>query len=293
MSRARLPRLKYILEAALLYGVFGCFKCLPVVWASNVGGFIGRMVGPHLGASKKAMKNLARAFPEKSEQERRRIMVQSWDHMGRVFAEYPHIREIAKNRVHAKNPELVDQYKNSDHGAMFISGHIGNWEVGCATAYLNYGIEIGSAYRAPNNPWAERLLLKARTLNGTLKSFSKSRTGGRDMMKAAQNKENIVFLIDQKYNEGVCAPFFGHDAMTNTGFITIAQKYDMDIVPVRIIREENVQFQLLFYPPIATRHADGSNRDHIDILNDAHRLIESWITEYPEQWLWLHRRWKD
>jgi len=288
-----IKNIQYFLEAVVLYAVFFILKALPARTASNCGAWLGRHVGVRLGASKKALKNLSRVFPEQSSEEHHAILVKMWDHMGRVFAEYAHIRYIAEHRTTIDQPELLEAHRNSDKGAMFISGHIGNWELGCAATYLQTGIKIGSAYRPLNNTYADSLLVKARTLNHFLPSFAKSRIGGRAMMKHAKAGGNIVFLIDQKYNEGIETPFFGHAAMTNPAFVDIARKFNLDLVPVRLLREDDFRFKLKIFPAISLTDKNGETRDTLDVISEAHRLLESWIVETPEQWLWLHRRWKD
>jgi KDO2-lipid IV(A) lauroyltransferase len=106
------------------------------------------------------------------------------------------------------------------------------------------------------------------------------------MIKALKQGGILGLLIDQKLNEGVTVPFFDMNANTGIAFIDMAKKFDCPLVPMRSIRTES-GFIMDVCPPIETK-----NRDTLDILNDVHALLEQWIREYPEQWLWLHRRWK-
>ena len=108
------------------------------------------------------------------------------------------------------------------------------------------------------------------------------------MLKSLISGNSLALLGDQKYNEGVCVPFFGHDAMTNPAFVQFAQKFDLPLIPAQCIRMNGANFKIKAHPPIATQ-----NRNVEDIISDYHALLEGWITERPEQWLWLHKRWKD
>ncbi len=284
---------RYFLEAFCLCIFTVIFKCLPVEAASNFGGWLGRTIGPRMGASGKAHRHLEKAMPELSVAQRETIVRGMWDNLGRVLAEYPHIETISRDRTVIESSVDVDQYKCGDKGAVFFSAHIGNWEMGCSAPYLQLGIEVDSTYRAPNNPWVDHLLFKSRTLGNKLKSYSKSRKGGAALLKAAKQKRNIAILIDQKYNEGIEASFFGHSAMTNPIFVQLGQKYGLDVLPAHIVREGPARFRMYVDAPLELYEEDGSPKSEADVIRAAHRHLENWIRTNPEQWIWLHRRWKD
>ena len=129
------------------------------------------------------------------------------------------------------------------------------------------------------------MLARARTLNGRLGAYSKSRAGGKGLIEAIKNKRCVGILIDQKYNEGLAIPFLGYPAMTNPIFVTLAQKYDAILLPVSNVRIENTRFKLTFHAPL-------NIADNIEnTIKSAHTYLENWIKETPSQWLWLHRRW--
>ena len=178
-------------------------------------------------------------------------------------------------------------------GGYFIGAHMANWEVNCMAAYTQLNNPIDLTYRAPNNPWTASLLEKARTLNGRLKAYQKSQESGIHIMRAMKNNRMIGILIDQKYNEGVEAMFFGHPAMTNPVFVKLCQRFKCPLVPVRNTRKNGCHFELEVCEPIPVLDNRGNPRNIKDVIEDSHRLLESWISEAPEQWLWLHRRWKE
>lgn len=285
--------IRYFIEAVLLYALYGFFKILPVDAASGLGGWLGRNIGPMLGASGKAERHITLAMPDLSEEQKKTIALQMWDNLGRVFAEYPHLEYISQHRTLIEGDEHLQDSLASQRGMFFIGGHLANWEVDCAAPYLQLNLKLDLTYRAPNNPWAEKLLNHSRTLNGRLIAHPKSRAGGKALLKAAKEKHNIGMLIDQKYNEGIGVNFFGHIAMTNPVFVQLAHKYDMQIIPVQAIRTQGANFRLVAYEPLKLLDETGNPRAESDIIGDAHALLEGWIREYPGQWLWLHRRWKD
>jgi KDO2-lipid IV(A) lauroyltransferase len=125
--------------------VFGAFALLPLDWASALGGALARHIGPFLGVSKRARDNLQRAFPELSEAEITRIVAGMWDNLGRVAAEYPHLRKIRVfepgGRVETHGLEHVEQAVAAGRQMIIFSGHIANWEI-AALATVQYGLPV-------------------------------------------------------------------------------------------------------------------------------------------------------
>lgn len=111
-------------------------------------------------------------------------------------------------------------------------------------------------------------------------------------MKALKNGHPVAILIDQKYNEGLEIPFFNQPAMTNPIAVQLAQKYNAPLIPIRMQRQPNGEQIINILPPVPTTNKDGTNIPVPDLLQTLHTMMEGWITNDPDQWLWLHRRWK-
>ncbi|MCB9982135.1 MAG: lysophospholipid acyltransferase family protein [Rhodospirillales bacterium] len=293
MKHDFLEYLRYGAEAIGLGVLFVVFWILPASIASNLGGWIGRSIGPHLAASRKARRNLKRALPELNATACDETITGMWEHLGRVVAEYPHLETLALDRTQILGVENLETALNNPKGAIFFGAHLGNWEVNGAAVLLQCGREVALSYRAPNNPWSDKLLMWARTLGGRLSAYPKSRQGGKHMMDRIKDGGALGILIDQKYNQGVDVPFFGLAAMTNPFFVQLAQKYGCALVPIRNRRLDGASFSLTVYKPLAVFDEDGAPRPVEEVIAEAHALLEEFIRETPEQWLWLHRRWKD
>lgn len=266
---------------------------MPLDKASALGGWLGRTAGPRLAASRKALKNIERVFPDYSEVQKQDVLSGMWDNLGRVIAEYPHLRRIGRERVEIVNEEKIRPFTESHRPILLFSGHLANWEVTGTALLHRIGLTAAPMYRAPNNPWVNRTLLRARTLGGRIPSFPKSRTGTRQLVKALKGGQTIGILIDQKYNEGIAVPFFDRPAMTSPAFVQMAQKYGTPLVPVQVERLDGARFRITFHEPLSLHNDDGSKRPEEDVIAEAHALLESWITDRPAQWLWLHRRWTE
>lgn len=283
--------LRYAVEALLLHIFFLIFRFMPVDCASSIGGFLGRLIGPRLAASRKAQRNLVLALPDLQEQEQKKIITAMWDNLGRVVAEYPHLEYIARKRTKVQGQDILEKLFSDETGAVFFSAHFSNWEILAPTMLVQFDQELDGTYRAPNNPWTDRLLQKVRSLDGRIKAHAKSRRGGKYLIEAIKNKRFIGMLIDQKYNQGVAVDFFGTAAMTNPVFAQLCQKFDVPLVPVQNKRLGGVHFEITVYEPLPLFDKKSTARNQEEIIADSHRYLEDWITDNPGQWLWLHRRW--
>ena len=195
-----MKKIRYALEFALLSVLFVFFRALPPARASAMGGWIGRSVGPHLAASRKALVNLRAALPDLGPAREREIIAGMWDNLGRVIAEYPHLKTLAQDATVIEGLEILQTLRDDSQAGLVFGGHLGNWEIAGPALLLQIGLPIGLVYRAPNNPGAAALLDRARSLNGTLKTFPKSPTGTRQFVRHLREAGHAGILIDQKYN---------------------------------------------------------------------------------------------
>lgn len=282
---------RYAIEAALLHLLFGLFRILGPERASALGGWIGRTLGPRMAVSRKARANIARAFPDLPESRREGILRGMWENLGRVIAEYPHLERLSRDYTEIADADRLKPLFESGGAAVFIGAHLGNWEINCAAFLTQLGREIDLTYREPNNPWTAKLLDRARTLGGRLRGFPKSAESGRAILRSLRDGRYLGILIDQKYNEGVNVPFFGHPAMTNPVFVQLAQRYHCPVIPAKVERIAGCRFRGTFEAPLTLFDAAGHPLPVETVIAEAHCVLERWIRERPEQWLWLHRRW--
>jgi KDO2-lipid IV(A) lauroyltransferase len=284
----------YRIEAWLAALLFGGFGLLPLDRASALGGALARAIGPRLGLSKRARLNLRRALPELDAAETEAIIRGMWDNLGRVAAEYPHLRKIKvfadDGRVETRGLEHLDRALAAGRRVILFSGHLANWEI-AALAGGQYGLDIAQIYRAANNPLVDRLVGRLRGDQGEL--IPKGAVASRRAVAALRRGGHLSLLVDQKMNDGITVPFFGRDAMTAPALALFALHYDCDVLPVRIERTEGAHFRLTVYPPLTLPDSGDRDAGVLALMTAVNHSLEGWIRERPEQWFWLHRRWPD
>jgi KDO2-lipid IV(A) lauroyltransferase len=294
-ERALARRLRYAVEGAAAAALFALLGALPTPAASALGGAFGRLLGPLLGVNRRARQNLVRVLPEESPARVKRTLRAMWAHLGRVAAEYPHLKSFhpyrAGGRIEVVGTEHLAEAKRAGRGGIFFSGHIGNWEV-AALAVTQYGIPVALIYRAPNNPVVDRLIWRAR---GPVADFRvpKGPSGARDIVRYLKGGGHLAMLVDQKMNDGISVPFFGHEAMTAPALAELALKYDCPVYPVRVERLAGARFRITVFPKMALPRSCDRAADVQATMRLANALLEEWIRARPEQWLWPHRRWPD
>lgn len=281
-----MKKIRYLCEAVIVYFLMGIFKLLPVEQASAFGGWIGRNVAYHFSVTRKVMRHIESCLHTKKD-DTSRIAFDMWDNLGRLFAEYPHLPELYMTKTELIGIENLGNLPNTpDSPAIFFSGHLANWEI-AAPSLRQQHIDVDLIYRPPNNPYVKKILDRCRSMDGTLRTYPKSPQGMRQVITALKAGRRIGILIDQKYNQGIEVPFFGHPAMTSLAFIQLAKKFGCPLIPVQVERIKNSpQFRVTIHKPL-----DLSKDDDLLIM-ESHAMLENWIRKDPANWLWLHKRWK-
>jgi KDO2-lipid IV(A) lauroyltransferase len=291
---ARAPRLADRLEAWGAAIVFCAFGLLPLDCASAVGGALARRIGPFLGVTRHARRNIRRAFPELSEAETADLIRGMWSNLGRVAAEYPHLRKIyvfkPGGRIETHGFEHVDRAVAAGRQMIVFSGHIANWEIGML-AGAQHGISVAQIYRALNNPLMDRMIARFRGDRGEF--IPKGAIAARRAIAALRRGMHLGLLADQKMNDGIAVPFFGRPAMTAPALAVLALRFDCDVLPLRVERLGGARFRVTVFPPLTLPRSGQPHADAAALMSQVNAILEAWIRDRPEQWLWLHRRWSD
>lgn len=285
---------RYIFEALVVKFGLLFFYIIGEKRASNLAAKIAIFVGKKISVNKLAYRNLSNALPNFSEEKKQQVINDMWDNLGRVVGEYPHIANYSPQEL-MKKIEITDEslanieiMKNSKKGGIIFSGHIGNWEIG-PKAFTNFGVKVATVYRPLNNPYVEKMTVSIR---GT-EMIGKSSQGSRRIIEVIKQGGFVIILADQKISEGEPVKFFHDKAITATSIARIALKYGVDVIPARSIRlGKDFKFEVEVAKSLAIERTNNLNDDVINLTTKINQRLESWITEYPSQWFWVHNRWK-
>ncbi len=263
-------------------------------------GRVMRLVGPRLRGHRIARAQLEMAFPDKSADEIKRILAGMWDNLGRVFVEYAYLDRMWDfDPQHPNSGRIVMDEVSAERSrracadtrpALYFGAHLANWEMG-GSAGRSWGRQCAVVYRAPRaGPVADEVSRIRANMGYVLIP------AGPDIAFRLKDalKQNLLvgMLIDQHYTNGVDVTFFGRRCKANPMFARFARMFDCPIYGARMIRLADGRMQFELTEPIdPPRDARG----RIDVAATTQRVtevMEAWVREHPEQWMWLHRRWR-
>ncbi len=269
-------------------------KILPINITSFIFGNLAVLICPFIPTTYLVLKNLKYAMPEKNLLERYKIMFGVWYSLGRFAGEYFYIYNMKKNKIfkyvyiNEESKRFIEEIKNSKSGNLLFSGHISNWEAGLR-ALNDCGVKTNVVFRRLNNDLIEPKYSGDLRENVGVKMIAKQDGAGFKMVKALQNKEVVLLLVDQRDGmNGELVDFFGKKAYTNRTLYALAKKMNVPVYGIRVIRRSGfVNFELKI-EKIETNNSETE----IEFLQKMNNILEKWIREYPEQWFWVHNRWR-
>ncbi len=240
-------------------------------------------------------RNLQIAFPERSPAERTQLLRQEYRHLGNLLAEFcqmsGYTRERATSFVRYEGLERFLAAKRS-RGALILTGHLGAWELSSFFHSL-MGYPMGMVIRRLDNPLVDALVNRIRCLHGNRVIHKDSFARG--LLEAMHAREAVGILMDTNMTppQGVFVPFFGVPACTASGLARIAQRTGAAVLPGFLLWEASERrYVLHFGEELTLEQTDDPEADAVANTALFNRVLESYIRRYPEQWLWLHRRWK-
>ncbi len=262
---------------------------------------VTRTVGPRLKEQRVAREQLVAAFPEKSADEIEEILAGVWDNLGRVAAEFAHI-----DRLHIADPErpgpeditysqrtfdLFHQLRLDGKPALLFTSHLANWELSAYVAAA-YKLDLNILYRRPNIAAVDEAVRKSRAgIMGTL--VATGLDAPVKLLRVLEAGGHVAMLVDQHYVRGVDVTFFGRTCKANPLIAQLAQHVDCPIHGARIVRlADRNRFRIDLTEDIRPARDAGGKVDIQATMQIITSVVEGWIREHPEQWLWLHRRWR-
>lgn len=287
-----LTQLGWWLQSALACLVVAGARRLPTATASDLGGRLGRAIGPLIPRTRVAKRSMAATFPDRTHSEIDRLVAAMWDNLGRTAFEYVHLDRIplltADSPVEVVGAEHIEALRSDHAPGLLFSAHLGNWELlGPVSAAL--GLPIHLVYRAPSNPRVQ-WLYDIRS-SGPAEKIPKGAAGAKLALHHLRQGHHLGMLVDQKMNDGIAVPFFGRPAMTAPALAELALRFDCPVLPARAVRLDGYRLRVQIEPPFRFARSGDHAADVLAAMTRINAIIEGWIRETPEQWLWLHRRW--
>lgn len=272
-------------------------KILPLKLSLFIGDFIGDLFYFVIRTRKKvAFDNLLQVFGvEKSKREIRQLLRRNYHHFGRVMMEFARIPILNPanllKRVSKQNIKHIQDLIDRQRGLLILSGHFGNWEYLAATVAQIHP-PLYCVFKQQKNLAVDTIIKQYRTELGLMPLKIKG-GAAKGVLQAFKQKQMVLMLLDQDAgNNGIFLDFLGKPASTVTGPAQIAIKYRVPVIMAFGIRGDNgfIQIHLHEFPDISQFSDDEQGvRQFLVAYN---QILEKYIRQYPEQWLWLHKRWR-
>ncbi|TFG91802.1 MAG: lipid A biosynthesis acyltransferase [Syntrophobacterales bacterium] len=239
--------------------------------------------------------NLTRSFPEKDISELTRIAKNSYRHLGIVAAEFFDIPSLTMdNLAEWFEPEGLEHYVRAyekDKGILLCTGHFGNWEVMAAACAVIFD-PLHIVYRAMDNPVMKGIVDRVRSHTGN-KLIPKG-GAARRIVRLLDKNASVGILIDQNvsWQEGVFVDFFGRPASTTKGLVALALQTGAPILPAFAFRLKSGRYRVVVGPEVEIVRTGDDDRDILENTQKLTYVLEAHVRRHPEQWFWLHQRWK-
>ena len=286
--------------AAVVRAAFALLRALGPDRASAFGGAAARTLGPLLPVHRVALDNLRGAFPDMPEAERRRVLREAWDNLGRTSCEYVHMDRIwdfdearpnsGRIEIAPGSTAVFERLRSDGKPALIFAAHMGNWERP-AVAAARHGLEAAVLYRRPNNPFVARDILALRA--GSMGELIPAGVAAPvRMMEALDRGAHVGMLVDQRFGRGPRVDFLGRPAASNPLLARLARRFDCPVHGARAIRLPGGRFRLEISEEV-TLPRDASGRVDVEAATAlVNGIVADWVREHPGQWLWMHRRWR-
>jgi len=305
LARALLRRLAAMGTAGLGWLTLAILRAIRLTDRRRTADFWGwfmRRLGPFLPEHRIGRANLVAAYPDKPAAEIERILSGVWDNLGRYAVEFAQIDRLSNAHPSKPEDDIVADAATSERfhrlrhdgkPALIFAAHLANWELPALVA-ARHGLDTAVLYRRPNIRAVSDAVLEIRAgCMGTL--VATGLDAPVKLGRMLEENRHVAMLADQHFVKGVKVMFFGRRCNANPLIALLARRVECPIHGTRVVRrsDDRNRFTIEITEAIApVRDAQGQ----IDIQGTMQAIttvIEGWVREHPEQWLWLHRRWRD
>lgn len=285
------------MEYGAVRELMGLFGVLPRRAARSLGAGVGMLAWALFPRLRRVgLRNLAMAYPEWTLERRKTTLRQLYRTLGWQLAEFCHLSRYKRESVTSfTRCEGLEHYlaaRDQGRGVLVITGHLGAWELSSFYHSL-MGYPMSMVIRRLDNPLVDSLVNQIRCLHGNRVLHKDDFARG--LLSAMRAGETVGILMDTNMTppQGVFVPFFGVEACTASGLARVALRTGAAVLPGYMVWEASEKkYVLRFEPPIPLERTGDEEADIVSNTARFTNAIEQAVRRYPEQWLWLHRRWK-
>jgi Kdo2-lipid IVA lauroyltransferase/acyltransferase len=266
--------------------------------ASDRCGAFARRFGPLVPAHRIGRANLRAAFPDQDAAWIEATLRGAWENLGRVAGEYVHLGSLwdfdparpHAGRIVTDDVALYDRMVASDRPVLCFAAHLGNWELPAVMAAA-HGAPSAVLYRMPNNKAVAREIdrIRAPLMGRLIRSRAQAPL---EMAAALERGEHLGMLVDQHFSRGVDVTFFGRRCKANPLIARLARRFESPVMGLRVIRLPDHRFRITGEGPLELPRDASGRIDIQPAMQMITSVIERWVRENPDQWLWFHRRWR-
>jgi len=288
--------IKYIFEAIFVYFLFLIIKIFGLGLGRKIIAPLFLGIGFFFKSKKVVKKNISYALESIPENETKNIIKFMWKNYAYIFVEYIYLYKFRLNKfstphIKISNKKILDDLIKLNKQAIFISGHFGNFEL-MAMELEKHGLNLGAIYRPLNNIFLNPFMVFLRKKYICKNQIEKGKKGTREVIDLMKKNFSIALMVDQRLGESERFPFFKKPAHTTTLPAQLALKFDCEIIPIYLERNENNTFNMEILNPIKINKKNNLEEDKKEITIKINQIIEKMILRNPKQWIWTHNRWK-
>jgi len=281
----------YFFQSILIYFFYFISGIIGLKLSRILFSFIFMKVGNVFKSKKTIVKNLDRIKPGISDLEKETIINNMWSNYGKTFVEYIFLYKFKNESDHIdiKNKKTIDEILKKNKPVIFISGHFANYEL-MSMELTKAKVKLATIYRPLNNIFLNPFMELLRKNFVCKNQIKKGLNGVKESLEYMKKGYSIALMVDQRVSEGPRINLFNYGAHTTTLPAQLSSRFDCDIIPIYISRNENDKFEMEVLDPIYISEIEKKNK--ILITKKINNTIEKLILRDPSQWILTHNRWK-
>ncbi len=281
----------YFFQSIIIYFLYFISKIIGLRISRIIFSFVFKNLGNVFKSKKIIINNLNKISPELSSLEKELIINKMWSNYGKTFIEYIFLNTFKKKSDHIdiKNKKAIDEIIKKNKPVVFISGHFANYEL-MSMELTKAQAKLATIYRPLNNMFLNPLMEYLRKNFVCKNQIKKGLNGVKESLEYMKKGYSIALMVDQRVSEGPRINFFDVGAHTTTLPAQLSSRFDCDIVPIYISRDQNDRFEMEILDPIIILDSEKKNKELI--TKKINSTIEKLILRDPSQWILTHNRWK-